>query len=100
MLLRQSGFDVVLASNGEEAFEIVKKDQGIEVVVSDILMPKGDGAWLLAQMKKNKIHTPVIFITAGSDFSRELALEQGAIELIKKPLDIDVLENVIKRVVT
>ncbi len=98
-LLRQSGFDVVLAAHGEQAFDILQKDQSFDAVVSDILMPKGDGTWLLSQMKKNQMDIPVVFITAGSDFSRDRAIEQGAADLVKKPLDIDALEDLIRRVV-
>ncbi len=51
MQLGFSGFDIMLTGSGEEAFEKLKEG-GIDVVLSDIRMPNGDGLELLDKVKE------------------------------------------------
>lgn len=90
VLLESEGYDVVVASNGEEALDYAKQQQP-ELIVSDILMPVMDGFKLCRQWKTDPDlrHIPFVFYTATyveSD-DRALALSLGADRFLIKPLE-------------
>jgi DNA-binding response OmpR family regulator len=60
--LTHEGFQVVNASNGEEAITALKKEK-FSLIISDLIMPKVDGFQVLEFVKSNKIKTPVIILT-------------------------------------
>lgn len=97
-LFSQMGYDVIVAECGEKAIEILQESPLIDVVISDILMPKGDGLWLLNKVKNLNKKIPMFFITAGADISRSEAIELGVIDLFRKPLNIAEMEKALKRV--
>jgi CheY-like chemotaxis protein len=83
-----SGWDVIVAENGTEA-EAILKVQPVDIVVTDIRMPKGDGITLLDRIKAMPGEHPlVIFMTGYADTTREAALNRGAKEFYNKPFRI------------
>lgn len=96
-LFSQMGYEVLVADCGERAIELLQ-EFSCDVVISDILMPKGDGIWLVKQMKSLNIGVPIFFITAGTDVSRSEALDLGVKELFRKPLNMTEVEKSLKRV--
>ena len=89
-VLRRRGYQVLLASNGEEA--IVKMAEEPDVVILDIKMPGKDGLDILAEFKKAHPKTPVIMLTGhGSDDKAQDAFSQGAYDFLAKPCDMDIL---------
>ena len=84
---KRKKFQVLEASNGRDAFEIVKKNR-IDVVLTDVRMPGGDGIELLDNIKSFNQEIPVVmFITAYADISTEEALKKGAFAVFSKPFD-------------
>jgi CheY-like chemotaxis protein len=76
--LERSGFQVITASNGEEAIAEIQSESP-ELVVSDVLMPKMDGRELLRTLRRADNWIPVILLTqVGEAFERAMALEEGA----------------------
>ena len=96
-LLTDWGFEVVMASNGEEALD--KLDSGsIDLVVLDIMMPVMDGfEFLEAKIARNN-DTPVIILSARNDItSINKALELGALDYVPKPFSSeDLREKIFK----
>jgi diguanylate cyclase (GGDEF)-like protein len=85
-------FAIQEAEDGEAGWEKLAADGGIEVVVSDIEMPRLDGYGLLCRIRASEQEhvrdVPVIVITgAQDDQTRERALACGATDFITKPLD-------------
>ncbi|MCB0393869.1 MAG: response regulator [Bdellovibrionales bacterium] len=81
--------NVLEAQNGEEAFEIVKNEK-VDVVVSDILMPGGSGLDLLDKLKSQLgTFPPVFFITGFAEISAEDAIKRGAKNVFSKPFNWD-----------
>jgi DNA-binding response OmpR family regulator len=96
-----SGFDVILARNGNEAWELFTVEKP-DICVLDVMMPEMDGFTLGEKIKKESPDLPVIFLTAKSlkeDIVRGLKL--GADDYITKPFDPEVLilriNNILKR---
>jgi CheY-like chemotaxis protein len=88
---KKDGFNVLEASNGKEAFELVKSNK-IDLVITDIQMPGGNGVELLDNIKQHNSEVPVVlFITGFTDISVEDAFHKGAEAVFAKPFDRKVL---------
>ena len=93
-------YRVLSAENGEEAYEIFKK-QHPDLVLTDIRMPKMGGLSLLDKIKLENKKIPVILITAyGTIDSAVDSMKRGAADYITKPVNLDKLEAVIKKALT
>lgn len=97
-----NGFDVILARDGKEAWELFNTDKP-DICVLDVMMPEMDGFTLGEKIKEAQPGIPVIFLTAKSlkeDIVRGLKI--GADDYITKPFDPEVLilriNNILKRV--
>jgi DNA-binding response OmpR family regulator len=96
-----SGFDVTLARDGNEAWELFSREKP-DICVLDVMMPEMDGFTLGEKIKKAQPDLPLIFLTAKSlkeDIVRGLKI--GADDYITKPFDPEVLilriNNILKR---
>jgi DNA-binding NtrC family response regulator len=96
--LKQKGFTVFEASTGTEALKITD-NYVIDIVLSDFRMPEMNGIELLERIKKSNPETAVVIITAfGTIENAVKAMKQGAYDYLTKPVDLDELEMVIKRI--
>ena len=80
-------YDILLAENGEEAFEIVKeKGDNLNLILLDLIMPGIDGKTFLRNIKADNeyLHIPIIVMTA-DDKAEVECLELGAADFIPKP---------------
>ena len=92
-------YNVILASNGEEALNIARNEHP-DLVLMDILMPKLDGYTTCYQIKIDPATRaiPVIMLTGiGHDLNRKLAGGMGADGYITKPFNPIELLNTVKR---
>ncbi len=81
-----AGYTCLTASNGKEALKVPDKNN-VDLVLTDIVMPKMDGI-KLTEIIKEKYDSQVIMMTGCvKDFTRN-AMDRGADEFINKPLDI------------
>jgi CheY-like chemotaxis protein len=84
---QRAGFNTIEASNGTEAFEIFKK-QKIDLIISDIQMPGGNGVELLDNIRKQHLEVPIVlFLTGFAEITVEEAYKKGAEALFAKPFD-------------
>jgi CheY-like chemotaxis protein len=87
-LFEAFGYDVVEAVNGREAIEKAALEQP-SIILMDIMMPEVDGfdASRCIRQIAGLEHTPIIALTA-MDGARELALQAGMSDYVRKPVDI------------
>ena len=84
------------SANGEEGLIAVEKYQP-DLIISDIKMPKMDGITMLSKLRENGYDTPVIFLTAYSDFSyAQQAVRFSATDYLLKPFEDGQLEEAVK----
>jgi len=90
--LRFQGYEVISATNGQEALEILKTEKPA-LIITDILMPKLDGFAMVQQLKSDPktLDIPVIFLSATyvTPEDRAFALSLGASRFIEKPIDTE-----------
>jgi len=81
------GFEVITATNGEEAIDKARKEQP-DLIILDIMMPRIDGYEACRILKANPLtkNIPVVLLTAkGRDIDKRLGYEVGATDYIVKP---------------
>ena len=89
--LTKKNYEVLEASNGEEAMEIFYEDKEIDLLILDVMMPKMDG-WQVCREVRKVSKVPIIMLTAKSDERDELmGFELGVDEYITKPFSPKIL---------
>ncbi len=97
--LESEGFECAVASNLQEALELLRKDLP-EAVLADLKLPDGTGLEVLKAALEEDPALPVIIMTAfGTIETAVEAMKQGAYEFITKPFDVDHLIMMIKRAI-
>lgn len=89
--LRYHGYDVVAATNGEEALELALSEHP-DLIILDVRMPRMTGYDVCREIKANKAtdHIPVAFLSAkGQEAEVQAGMEAGAIAYILKPFAPD-----------
>jgi len=98
--LTASGFDVAQADDGMAALEWLATNE-VDVVVTDINMPRLDGYGLIEQVRAGSRHCdrPILVLsTESSDEKKERARAAGATGWIVKPFDAEKLAAAVRRV--
>ena len=97
-LLTREGYFVEGVANGYEALLYLRR-QPVNLIVTDIKMPRMDGITFLRELNKNFPKSNVIMITAygGVDSYLE-AMNLGAFEYINKPVQIDELKIIMEKI--
>ena len=100
-VLREEGIPHVLASSGSEAVEHHLDPGDHALVLTDLMMPEGDGLDVLRAFADKNPDLPVIVMSALMDETEivnEVEGEPNVVGWLKKPLDIDRLRELIARV--
>ena len=88
MKLEQGPFRVTLVYDGAEAIEALRRDEDIDVVLLDLMMPHRSGLDVLREMRRDERlrDVPCIILTAaGQEHQHRRAMELGATEFMTKP---------------
>ena len=97
VLLERQGFEVVGALSGEEGLEKFEED-GADLVLSDVRMPKMDGVEVLEAVRDRSPDTPVVLMTAQASLQSAIrAVNLGATHYIQKPFENEELLAVLRR---
>lgn len=87
-------FNLLTATNGADAVKVLKSSPVIDLVLTDLSMPKMDGFELLAYMNRNYPKIPVILMTAfGTPKIEEIVSSMGIFRYLEKPLDINIVAD-------
>jgi two-component system chemotaxis response regulator CheY len=100
LTLLDAGFEVLQAVDGQDGIEVLAKEP-VDIVITDINMPKMDGYGVIRHMRAVAAHksTPVLVLTTESEVEkRNLAREAGATGWMVKPFDPDRLIATINKV--
>jgi two-component system response regulator FlrC len=96
--LSMYGYQVHTARDGYDALECMQSQQ-IQVVVSDIHMPRMDGFTLMGEIKTRYPKVPIVLITGFSvSEAQKMAFERGADAFVAKPFKLKELKSVIESV--
>jgi two-component system response regulator AtoC len=95
--LSRDGYEVMLAEDGEQGLSMLREHH-IDLVVTDLKMPKVDGMTLLREALKESPDLPIVMITAhGTVDTAVEALKLGAFDYLTKPFDKDEVRQVVAK---
>jgi adenylate cyclase len=96
--IRAGEISFLFASDGEEALDILHQEPGIDLVVSDINMPRMDGLTLLERLSQEDKPVKAVIVSAYGDMDNiRSAMNKGAFDFVTKPVDFEDLEATIKK---
>jgi len=96
--LKRRGHEVFTATDGKQGVEYVRRHT-IDLVLTDLRMPDWDGRRVLQEVKAINPEIDVVLITAyGSVEDAVSTMKSGAYDFLTKPVDLDLLEGLIRRV--
>lgn len=99
--LSKEGYDILMATNGQEALEIAVKEKP-DLILLDVMMPEMDGIEVCETLRKNPRldNTVICFLTArNEDYSQVAGFESGADDYVSKPIKPKVLISRIKALI-
>jgi DNA-binding NtrC family response regulator len=96
-MLRREGYEVLSAADGEEAWDILQRSP-VDVLLTDLRMPKLDGMALLERVLAESLGVPVVMLTAhGTVDTAVTAMKLGAFDYLTKPYEQEELRLVIQK---
>jgi two-component system, chemotaxis family, chemotaxis protein CheY len=101
--LRAEGYDVIVGNDGQDALELLLQSEGVNLIVSDLNMPRMDGISFLKEVRKLEKYKylPFLILTTESQESKKMEAKQsGATGWIIKPFVKEKLIAVVKKVIS
>src|SRR3984893_6071050 len=96
--IRDGALSFLFAHDGVEALAQLKAHDDIDLVVSDINMPRMDGLSLLAKLQESEDRVSTIIVSAYGDMTNiRTAMNRGAFDFVTKPIDFGDLETTIAK---
>ena len=94
-VLGRAGYDVRTTSNAATLWTWVSEGEG-DLVITDVVMPDGDGLELLPRIKKTRPDLPVVVMSARNTIATAVkATQNGAYDYLPKPFDINELKAIV-----
>ena len=94
VLLSSEGYEVIEASNGKEALELV--DDDTDLIILDVMMPEMNG-YQACVLLREKTKAPILFLTAkGQDSDKTLGFSSGGDDYLTKPFSYNELNGRVK----
>src|SRR5213082_794730 len=98
--IREGAVSFVFARDGIEALASIEAHPHVDMVVSDINMPRMDGLSLLAKLQEADDKKSTVIVSAYGDMSNiRTAMNRGAFDFLTKPIDFADLEATIKKTI-
>lgn len=101
-MLTKKGYDVVTASDGQKALEVMEENPDISLVLMDIMVPMHDGFELTKMIREGRFsglkNVPIIAVTALADSdSRQKCFDMGMNAYLSKPIDNQELMGMVSK---
>jgi adenylate cyclase len=98
--IREGLVKMIFARDGLEALESIEQHPHVDMVISDINMPRMDGLSLLAKLQEAEDKKSTIIVSAYGDMSNiRTAMNRGAFDFLTKPIDFTDLETTIDKTI-
>ncbi len=97
-LLRANHYEALTARSGEEALRILKENDSVDIVITDLRMSPMDGMTLFHEIRKTNTTMPIILLTAYASVETAIdAMKSGAFDYLTKPFKVDEMISTLKR---
>jgi two-component system chemotaxis response regulator CheY len=102
MTLVDAGYDVLQAVDGQDGIEVLERERIVDLVITDINMPKMNGYEVVRHLRGNPAYDglPILVLTTESDTDKKnIAREAGATGWMVKPFDPERLVATVRKVI-
>ena len=94
--LTRMDVDCIPSENLHDAYELLKNNK-FDICLTDMRLPDGNGLELVSYIQENNPQLPVAVITAHGNMESAIqALKSGAFDFLSKPVDLEVLRNLVR----
>jgi two-component system, cell cycle sensor histidine kinase and response regulator CckA len=97
--LTRHGYTVITADNGEDALEIVGRDEPIDLLISDVVMPGMDGPTMVREARKNRPELKVLFMSGYAEEQLRKSIDIENVNFLPKPFSVTELAEAARRAV-
>src|SRR5471030_2710691 len=98
--IRDGAVSFLFARDGVEALTVLEANQDVDMVVTDINMPRMDGLSLLQKLQENEEKLSTIIVSAYGDMANiRTAMNRGAFDFLTKPIDFADFETTIRKTI-
>src|SRR6188508_2915559 len=98
--IKEGDVSFLFARDGVDALSMLQADPIIDMVISDINMPRMDGLSLLEKLQEDERRLSTIIVSAYGDMANiRVAMNRGAFDFLTKPIDFGDLETTIARTI-
>lgn len=94
--LTRQGYEVVTATNGEEALEIIGRGDPIDLLVSDVVMPAMDGPTMVREARKARPGIPVLFMSGYAEEHLRKSIDIDQVAFLPKPFSVQELAEAVR----
>ena len=99
--IRAGEYAFLFAHDGEEALSLLQAEPDVDLVLSDINMPRMDGLTLLERLRDLSVKLRTVIVSAYGDMKNiRTAMNRGAFDFVTKPIDFDDLEITISKTIS
>ncbi|HET9427125.1 MAG TPA: response regulator, partial [Allosphingosinicella sp.] len=96
--LTRHGYTVLTAENGEEALEILGREEKIDLMISDVVMPSMDGPTTVRAARKSQPNLPILFISGYAEEQLRKSIDIPNVSFLAKPFSVQSLAETVRGV--
>ncbi len=94
--LTRHGYTVLVAENGEAALEILAREDRIDMMISDVVMPTMDGPTTVRQARKTHPDLPILFISGYAEEQLRKSIDIPNVAFLAKPFSVQELAETVR----
>jgi DNA-binding NtrC family response regulator len=98
-VLREQGYRVITAADGAEALYLVRQNDGeIDLVITDVVMPRLSGPDMVQRLQADRLSTKVIFMSGYAEQGSFAAIENEEAEILEKPFSPQKILTLVRKI--
>jgi two-component system cell cycle sensor histidine kinase/response regulator CckA len=96
--LTRHGYNVLVAENGEAALEILQREEKVDLMISDVVMPTMDGPTTVRAARKMHPDLPILFISGYAEEQLRKSIDIPNVSFLAKPFSVQQLAETVRDV--
>ncbi len=96
--LSRHGYSVMTASNGEDALEMLAQADGVDLLISDVVMPVMDGPSMVREARKTHPDVPILFMSGYAEEQLRKSIDLEKVAFLPKPFSMQELAEAVRGV--
>jgi two-component system cell cycle sensor histidine kinase/response regulator CckA len=97
--LTRHGYTVITADNGEDALEIIEKNEPIDLLISDVVMPGMDGPTMVRKARESRPELKILFMSGYAEEQLRKSIDIENVNFLPKPFSVTDLAEAARRAV-